>query len=143
MESQSHVIQPVSRRIGRSRDPWSAVRPVSNNELKALCEQAFEHARDLYSSVPRNLLRFNIRIAQIVIEVQRLLPDILSLQEVDRPVDVVHSLEKLGWVISADAADFSKTAFLIFEDAMICRYQYHYVERTGDKTDGCACFWWV
>ena len=69
--------------------------------LKALCLQAFEHARDLYSNVPRNLLRFNIRIAQIVIEVQRLLPDILSLQEVDRPADVVHSLENLGWVISA------------------------------------------
>ena len=85
-------------------DPWSAVRAVSHSELKALCSQAFEHARDLYSNVPRNLLRFNNRIAQIVIEVQRLLPDILSLQEVDRPVDFVHSLARLGWVTVAQCS---------------------------------------
>lgn len=86
---------------------WYRLRPLVcckrciNNELKAQCLQAFEHARDLYSNVPRNLLRFSIRIAQIITEVQRLLPDILSLQEVDRPIDVVHFLEKLGWAVGA------------------------------------------
>ncbi|KAL3144097.1 hypothetical protein ABBQ32_003887 [Trebouxia sp. C0010 RCD-2024] len=49
-------------------------------------------------------------------EVQQLMPDVLSLQEVDRPDDFVYNLSKLG-------------------------YQYDYVGRTGDKTDGCACFW--
>lgn len=73
----------------------------SSKVLKALCLKAFEHARDLYSNVPPNLLRLHIRIAQISAEVQRLLPDVLSLQEVDRPDDVVHCLGKLGWVAGA------------------------------------------
>ena len=97
LESQSHVIQLAGRCVGIGLRPLVVCcKAVSNFGLKALYLQAFEHARDLYSNVPRNLLRFNTRIAQIVIEVQRLLPDILSLQEVDRPNDVVHSLEKLG-----------------------------------------------
>lgn len=81
--------------------------------LKALCLQAYEHARDLYRNVHRSLLDFNNRIARITAEVQQLLPDVLSLQEVDRPDDFVYSLGKLGWVAgSRVTADAAKSIFL-------------------------------
>lgn len=69
--------------------------------LKALYLQAFEHAQDLYRDVHRSLLDFNNRIAKISMEVQQLMPDVLSLQEVDRPDDFVYNLSKLGWVAVA------------------------------------------
>ncbi|KAL3144846.1 hypothetical protein ABBQ38_001952 [Trebouxia sp. C0009 RCD-2024] len=96
-----------------SEKTWS-LRVMSYNVLADAL--AFEHAQDLYRDVHRSLLDFNNRIAKISMEVQQLMPDVLSLQEVDRPDDFVYNLSKLG-------------------------YQYDYVERTGDKTDGCACFW--
>ena len=71
-------------------------RTRKNVLLSDLCVQAYEHAQNLYSHVHRSVLRFDNRIAQIMNEIRHLLPDVLSLQEVDRPEDFVHSLSKLG-----------------------------------------------
>ena len=79
---------------------------------KALWLQAFEHAQDLYRDVHHSLLDFNNRIAKITTEVQQLLPDVLSLQEVDRPDDFVYSLSKLVWVAGARVKGFNITGGL-------------------------------
>ena len=58
--------------------------------------QAFEHARELYSKVPRNLLRFGVRVSQMREEFKQIMPDILSLQEVDRMAELEECLTSLG-----------------------------------------------
>ena len=78
------------------RDLYIVFKEVAEALLTAQWPQAYEHARDLYRAVPRNLLRFNVRIAQILLEIQQLMPDVLSLQEVDRPEEFVQCLCQLG-----------------------------------------------
>ena len=63
-----------------------------------LCFLAHEHAQDLYRSVHRKLLHFNTRIRRIISEVQQVHPDVLSLQEVDRPEEFASYLADLGYV---------------------------------------------
>ena len=58
--------------------------------------QAYEHARELYRNVNRNLLRFRNRVAQMANDFKHLLPDVLSLQEVDKLDNFVDCLGRLG-----------------------------------------------
>ncbi|KAL0037278.1 hypothetical protein WJX79_010116 [Trebouxia sp. C0005] len=92
---------------------WS-IRVMSYNVLAD--KLAYEHARELYRTVHRNFLRFSNRMAQMGNDFEHLLPDILSLQEVDRLDDFVECLGELG-------------------------YHFDFAKRSGDKADGCAIFW--
>ncbi len=70
--------------------------PPHSNLFSLLVLQAYEHAQELYRNVSRNFLRFSNRIAQMGNDFEHLLPDVLSLQEVDRLDDFVDCLGELG-----------------------------------------------
>ncbi len=70
--------------------------PAHFSLLSLLILQAYEHAQELYRNVSRNFLRFSNRIAQMGNDFEHLLPDVLSLQEVDRLDDFIDCLGELG-----------------------------------------------